>query len=202
MKAYQMVYTACGQDRSGAFSVWSKSANVTKAECDEIVKLMSYKRPPNAPYEPTEEEIRTLFPPKYAYILLSSGRRCVAKASYIGKVYSDLDTRNGNFIIHAYLFDDAGEFDPFFLETMTSFRTSLTYAEWHDNPPPAELPAVDLPVHSAISADVLRRYTTGETGTKAASLLQACLNCPNTDKTVTFNATEREQLDWYAVIGT
>ena len=94
MKAYQMIYTACGQDRSGAFSVWSKSANVTKAECDEIVKLMSYKRPPNAPYEPTEEEIRTLFPPKYAYILLSSGRRCVAKASYIGKVYSDLDTRN------------------------------------------------------------------------------------------------------------
>ena len=43
MKAYQMIYTACGQDRSGAFSVWSKSANVTKAECDEIVKLMSYK---------------------------------------------------------------------------------------------------------------------------------------------------------------
>lgn len=202
MKAYQMIYTACGQDRSGAFSVWSKSANVTKAECDEIVKLMSYKRPPNAPYEPTEEEIRTLFPPKYAYILLSSGRRCVAKASYIGKVYSDLDTRNGNFIIHAYLFDDAGEFDPFFLETMTSFRTSLTYAEWHDNPPPAELPAVDLPAHSAISAEVLRRYTTGETGQRAASLLQACLNCPNTDKTVTFNATEREQLDWYAVIGT
>lgn len=202
MKAYQMIYTACGQDRSGAFSVWSKSVNVTKAECDEIVKLLSYKRPPNAPYEPTEKEIRTLFPPKYAYILLSSGRRCVAKASYIGKVYSDLDTRNGNFIIHAYLFDDAGEFDPFFLEAMTSFRSSLTYAEWHDNPPPAELPAVDLPAHSAISTDVLRRYTTGEAGKKAASLLQACLNCPNTDKTVTFNATEREQLDWYAVIGT
>ena len=70
MKAYQMIYTACGKDRSGAFSVWSKSVNVTKEECDEIIKLMSYKRPLNAPYEPTEEELRKFFPSQYAYILL------------------------------------------------------------------------------------------------------------------------------------
>lgn len=75
MKASQMIYTACGKDKSGAFSVWSKSADVTKAECDEIVKLMSYRKPNNVPYEPTEEELRIFFPKKYCYYNLSSGRK-------------------------------------------------------------------------------------------------------------------------------
>ena len=60
MYAYQMIYTACGKDKSGAFSVWAKSNQITKAECDEIVRLMSYKKPKNAPYEPTSEEIKTM----------------------------------------------------------------------------------------------------------------------------------------------
>lgn len=202
MKAYQMIYTACGKDRSGAFSVWSKSVNVTKEECDEIIKLMSYKRPLNAPYEPTEEELKKFFPSQYAYILLSSGRRCVVKSSYIGKVYSDLDTRNGNFIIHAYIFDEIENFNPFFLDKVTSFRSSLEYREWHDNPPPASLSTEELSAHSVISETTLHQYTEGEVTGKTSSLLQACLNCLTTNKAVVFNATEREQLDWYKVIGT
>ena len=40
MIAYQMIYTACGKDKNGAFSVWSQSKEVTKQESEAVYKFM------------------------------------------------------------------------------------------------------------------------------------------------------------------
>ena len=58
MLAYQMIYTACGKEKKGDFSVWSQSAELTKQECDAIAKFMIYKIP-NTAYLPTILYLRT-----------------------------------------------------------------------------------------------------------------------------------------------
>lgn len=201
MLASQMIYTACGKDRSGSFSVWSKSSDVTQTECDDIIKLMSYLKPKGVPYEPNEEELRTLFPVKYGYFILSSGRRCVASSAYVGKVYSDMDTRNGNFVIHAYIFNDLEGFNPFGLMNMNVFRRKLSYSEWHDNPAPDELPKVELESNFSIDESVLRSMLTGANRNIYASLLQSVLDSVGTDATVTFNDSEANLKHIYSFIG-
>lgn len=201
MVAHQMIYTACGKDKSGAFSVWAKSDQVTKAECDEITKLMSYKKPKNSPYEPTPEELKTLFPKKYGYFILSSGRKCVAQTTYLGKVYSDLDGRSGNFIIHAYIFDQLDSLNPFDIIGSNIFKTELTYTEWHDQPAPDSLPSVDLQVQGSIRESELKAFLCNGDNAKAfASLLQAVISSVNSDKVVTFNSTEDEQKIIYKLL--
>lgn len=201
MLAYQMIYTGCGKDRTGAYSVWAKSGSVTKSECDEIVKLMTYRKAPNTPYEPTEDEIKALFPPKYCYFVLSSGRKCVAKSTFVGKVYSDLDNRLGNFVIHAYVFDDLGNLNPFELISRDFFKTHLTYKEWHDDPAPTDLPAVEIASQHIASEQLALRWLVGERKQCVLSLLQAVLDSVNSDATVVINDTEENQAQIYALIG-
>lgn len=201
MLVYQMIYTACGKDKSGAFSVWSKSANVTKAECDDIVKLMSYRKPPNVPYEPTEEEIKRLFPKKYGYFVLSSGRICLAQTSYIGKVYSDLDARNGNFIIHAYIADELSEFNPFSIIGSDIFKTNLSYQEWHDSEAPSDLPAVDLSIRPNIDESLIYKFMFGNQKKEITSFLQAVIDATVSGVGVTFNDTEENQAQLYSLLG-
>lgn len=201
MLASQMIYTACGKDKSGAFSVWAKSADVTKAECDEIVKLMSYRKPSNAPYEPTDEELRTLFPKKYCYYQLSSGRKCITLTTYVGKVYSDMDARNGNFIIHAFIFKDLDGFNPFGFMKLNIFKTNLSYTEWHDNPAPEDLPVVDIEENFQIDESNIRNMLLGKNKCDYISLLQAIIDSANSNTTVTFNDSEENQLQIYSLIG-
>ena len=201
MFAHQLIYTACGKDKSGAFSVWAKSDQVTKAECDEIIKLMSYKKPKNSPYEPTPEELRTLFPKKYGYFILSTGRKCVAQTTYLGRVYSDLDGRSGNFIIHAYIFDQLENVNPFDIIGSDIFKTELTYTEWHDQPAPDSLPAVNLQVQGSIRESELKAFLLkGDNAKNFANLLQAIIESVKGEKVVTFNSTEEEQKIIYKLI--
>ncbi len=200
MIAYQMIYTACGKDKSGAFSVWSKSANVTKKECDEIIKLMNYRKPKNAPYEPTEEEIERLFPKKYGYFELSSGRKCIAQSSYIGNVYSDMDARSGNFIIHAYIFDALDGFNPYNIFGSNLFKTKLTYKEWHDDPLIEDLPAVELnPLAPPTEAEV--KATVVKYASALPSFLEAVLRCGKGEDVLCFNDSEENQAKLYRVLG-
>lgn len=200
MKASQMIYTACGRDMSGAFGVWAKSADVTKAECDEISKLMVYRKAANAPVFPTEEEIKQ-FPKKYCYHRLASGRRCIALTSYIGKVYSDLDMRSGNFIIHAYIFDALDGFNPFGAMKLDAFKTCLSYDEWH-NPAPETLPVVDLEISPVVSEGDIRELLTSEKRDAYVSLLQAVIDAADSDETISFNDTEERQIKLYSLMGT
>lgn len=202
MLAYQMIYTACGKDKSGAFSVWAKSNEVDKKECDDIVKLMSYKKPKDAPYEPTPEEIKTLFPQKYGYFVLSSGRKCFAKSSYIGQVYSDLDGRSGNFIIHAYVFDSLDDCCPFGLPDADLFLRELTYKQWHDDPVPENLPPVNITIKDNLTEEGVKGYLKNSQNAEVfARILQSAIDCVDSDKVITFNGTEEEQKTVYALLG-
>ena len=140
MLAYQLIFTACGKERKGDFSVWSKSSAITEEESDEIVKAMNY----TIPYGLSEDETE-LFPKKTAYFRLSTGRYCLARTSYVGRVYSDQDTRSGNIIVHAYVIDDTTGIMPTSFVASDVFKSGLTYDEWHENEAPADYPAAELP---------------------------------------------------------
>lgn len=201
MIASQLIYTACGKDKTGAFSVWAKSNDITKEEADEIVKAMNYKRPSNLPYEPTEEEVETLFPKKFAFFTLSTGRQCVAQTTYIGRVYSDLDSRTGNYIIHAYVFERNANFLPVTLFDSPVFKKKLTYQEWHDMPAPDNLPQVELEGGKAtISKAEFDSFLSGGRSEQYAAMLQAVINVLNGAGTVTFNDTEENQKTWYKAL--
>ncbi len=203
MLAYQMIYTACGKNRTGAFDVWAKSSCVTDAECDEICKVMDYRTPDELSYDPTEEEIRRLCPPKYAYLKLSTGRRCIAQSNYIGKVYSDADSRRGNFIIHAYIFDNMGDYRPAFLFGTNAFKTKLTYKEWHDDPVPEDLPAVELQASMPQGLESrLQGLLGAENKAAMMSLLQAAINSAADGKKITFRDTAAREQDVYCLFST
>lgn len=201
MFASQFIYTACGKDKTGAFSVWSKSADISKSESDEITKMMLYKRPANLPYEPTEEELKLLFPKKFGYFILSSGRYCIAQASYIGKVYSDLDMRSGNYIIHAYVMDDISGIFPMTFIGSDIFKTSLTYDEWHEHDAPDDLPRVEIDEHSnVLCKDEIDVFFQGETCGYLELLLQAIINSCYSNDEVTFHDTDVNLKYWYKAI--
>jgi len=145
MLASQYIYTACGKDRNGAFSLWAKSTDITEVENNEIREMMIYKLPVGLPYEPTQDDIEELFPQKYAYFFLSTGKACIAQATYVGRVYSDLDKRWGNYIIHAFVFDKNDNIAPYSLIGHSIFKRYLTEKEWHDDPIPDSLPQIDIP---------------------------------------------------------
>ena len=203
MLAYQMIYTACGKNRTGAFDVWAKSKCVTDAECDEICKVMDYRTPDELSYDPTEEEIRRLCPPKYAYLKLSTGRRCIAQSNYIGKVYSDLDSRRGNFIIHAYIFDNMGDYRPAFLFGTNAFKTKLTYQEWHDDPVPEDLPAVEVQAMMPQGLEMrLQGLLSAENKSVMMALLQAAIQSAKDGKKITIRDTVAKEQDIYCLFST
>ena len=201
MLASQLIYTACGKDKTGAFSVWAKSADISKAESDEITKMMLYKRPADLPYEPTEEELNTLFPKKIGYFTLSSGRYCLAQAAYIGKVYSDLDMRSGNYIIHAFVMDNADELLPMTYIGSDVFKTSLTYEEWHENDAPETLPQVDLSEKlNGLSKPDIDAFFDSTNCYKLELLLQSVIDSINTGDKVTFYDKDANLKYWYKAI--
>lgn len=205
MLADQMIYTACGKDRKGAYSVWSKSKNVTDAECEEIHVLMQYIQSEDTPYRPTEEQVndRSLFPPKYGYFGLSSGRLCVAQSCYVGPVYSDYDKRYGNYIIHAFIFDNVPDpsFSPFSIFNLSAFKSKLTYNEWHDDPIPEYLPQIELKNSVTFDSRAISTICTTEKAGSLASLLQSALNVTTNNEAISFNHEENLQKEVYALIG-
>ena len=202
MKAYQLIYTGCGKNKAGDFSVWSQSSEITKEESFEIVKMMSYTKARNTPYEIPEGELEKYCPIKYGCFTLSTGRKCIAQSRYIGPVYSIVDQRQGNFIIHAYVLDDLTDVYPFSVPFADIFKKELTYTEWHDNPAPDSLPAVDISLSPIVNDGIIKAFMSNERNKNVmASILQAVINCTKEDKTVSINGTEDEQKAIYSILG-
>lgn len=201
----QMIFTACGKDKNGAYSVWSKSQNVTDSECEEIHELMSYVQSQNAPYKPTAEQVndKKIYPPKYGYFGLSSGRVCVAKSSYIGLKYSDFDKRYGNYIIHAFIFDNKFDetFSPLSIFDLKTFKSELTYKEWHDNPAPEFLPQLEIQSTSTANESFVRNFCATKGIQTIESLLQAAADIALNDEDISFNDSEENQKEIYALLG-
>ena len=201
MLVSQLIYTGCGKNKTGAFEVWSKSADITKAEENEIRDKMIYKRPPELPSAPSQEELDTVFPKKFAYFFLSSGRACIAQSSYIGKVYSDLDMRTGNYIIHAFVFDKTDAIVPMNYMYNPIFKQGLTYQEWHDEGAPADLPKIDFPEDaSPVTKQELDAFFSENGTSNFKLLLQAVLDSMSNDKKVTFNDSFTKLNLWYKAL--
>ena len=195
MKAYQLIYTGCGKNKAGDFSVWSQSSEITKEESFEIVKMMSYTKGRNTPYEIPEGELEKYCPVKYGCFTLSTGRKFIAQSRYIGPVYSIVDQRQGNFIIHALVMDNLTDVYPFSIPFVTDvFKKELTYSEWHDNPAPDFLPAIDVQISPIVNDGVIKAFISNERNkTVMASILQSVINAVKEDKSVSINGTEDEQ---------
>ena len=201
MFASQLIYTGCGKDKTGAFSVWSKTLDITKVEENEIRDKMLYKRPSNLPFEPTQEEIDTLFPKKFGYFNLTSGRVCLAQSVYIGNVYSDLDKRTGNYIIHAFVFDKDEDIIPMNFIESDLFKRGLTYEEWHEQDAPDELPKVEiLDKPSSLTKQDIDTFFDEQRIERLKLLLQAVINSASSDQKVTFYDVHGNLKYWYKAI--
>ena len=200
MLVSQYIYTACGRDRNGAFSVFSKSKDISEDESSEIREVMMYKAPPGLPYEPTEQEIEELFPKKFGYFFLSSGRACLAHVCYVGRVYSDLDTRPGNYIIHAFVFNKAADFSPYSFIENNIFKRLLTRKEWHDDPIPDELPKIEIPDNGGmLSASEVNSFFNEDRRNKLAILIDAVLKSTD-ENSVCFNDDHKNQKYWFKIL--
>ena len=182
MLVSQYIYTACGKDRNGAFSVFSKSKDITDEESSEIREVMMYKIPsgPGIPFEPSEQEIEDMFPKKFGYFFLSSGRACLAQSCYAGRVYSDHDTRWGNYIIHALVFEKTDDFAPYSFIENAVFKRMLTRKEWHDDPIPDELEQIEISKSGGnLSTEEINAFFNEDRKDKLKLLIEAVINSSN-----------------------
>ena len=201
MLVSQYIFTACGKRKNGDFVLWAKSPDITEAEGEEIHQMMGYKNPAGVNlYEATEEEIAAACPTKYAYFILSTGKKVLTESNFIGRVYSDADKRWGNFFIHAYVFDSLGDVMPMSVLKKGLFRRKLEYTEWHDEPCPESLPQIELnPVQ--INIREVEAFLTTERKELLLPLLQSVISASNGGPVVNFSDTEENQVLWHTVIG-
>ncbi len=198
MKASQYLYTSWKNAPNHGFSIYSTSPDVTREESMHIALVMKYRAPSDLPYEPTEEQIATLFPRNTAYFRLPTGRYCIALSTYVGHEYKGFEEagRMGNYLTHAYIFNEPAEFYPTTFIDDPVFRRDLTLDEWRATDP-APLPVVELPVRGTAAADV-SAFIRGKEEL-LAKLVQAVLE--GADKTIFLNDTQENIKLWYAALG-
>lgn len=200
MLASQLIYTGCGKNKTGDYSVWAKSFDITNDEAEEISKFMDYSRMSHLPYVPTQEQIDTKFPKKLGYFYLSTGKVCLAQSVYIGNMYSDSDTRIGNFFIHALIFDNAEDMLPMNFIDSDLFKRCLTYEEWHDHDAPDELPKVEIVNPDALTKQELDEFFDDNRIAQFKLLLQSIITSMDTDLKVTFYDDHGNLKYWYRAI--
>lgn len=199
MKASQYIYTSWKNAPNFGFSLYSKTPDVTPEEEGVISLMMRYRPPTDLPYDPTEDEIERLFPRVFAYFRLPSGRYCVAQSVYIGHEYKGFADagRMGNFLIHAYIFDENPNFRAATFIGSDLFRRDLTQEEWTaTNPPP--LPQVDIPEVGKLSPQAVTAFL-AQPGKKEAlkSILQATTDNLRSGKPVFINDQPKEMPMWF-----
>ncbi|WP_157055681.1 hypothetical protein [Clostridium sp. DMHC 10] len=74
MKIYQLYYTSCkkGLTSGMGFQTYSMSEGITEEERQEIEKHCNYIQPSSLPSNPTEEEIKELFPIAFSFFKLKN----------------------------------------------------------------------------------------------------------------------------------
>ncbi len=143
MMASQLIYTSWpnGASQKKGFMVYSKSEDITQEEETEIVAAFRYVAPSGLPFAPTPEQVQTLFPIMYGFVKLTSGRYVIAQSAYIGQDYTK---RYGNYMIHAFVFDEPCSSFVLPLWGSSLFKRALTDAELNAPKAPDFLPKVKL----------------------------------------------------------
>ena len=198
MLASQIIYTACGKTKKGDFETWAKSADITAIEDEEICTKMSYRRLTEHPPYPTQEEIDTIFPKKFSYFKLSTGRYCIAQSTYVGRVYSEEDNRSGNYVMHGFVFDKPAAYIPVDFFSHPMFKRSLSEDEWLRADAPESLEQVNIPDSAdGISDAELCEFFTPDRIQKLKMLVQAVIDSLSSDKKVTFHDNYDNLPYWY-----
>lgn len=143
--ASQLIYTSWpnGNSMKKGFMVYSKTEDITAEEENEILASFRYVTPRGLPFAPTEEQIKTLFPPMYGCCKLTSGRYVIALSTYIGQDYTK---RYGNYLIHAFVMNEYLPSLVLSFYNSPRFRRCLTKEELSAPSAPASLEKVKLDV--------------------------------------------------------
>lgn len=204
MKVSQYLYTSWKNAPNYGFSLYSKSADVTQEEDTAISQMMKYRAPKGLPYDPTEDEIERMFPRSFAYFRLPTGRYCLAQSVYIGHEYKGFEDagRMGNFLIHAFVFQDDPSLCPASFIGSDVFRRDLTLEEWRASNPPA-LPATDIPAAVPADEGALSAFLSDPNRKKVLALLvQAVMNRAEgaSNATIYLNDTLQNLKLWYLAL--
>ena len=124
MSASALYYTSWKNAISpGGFDIYAKTHDISDADAHKIVRLTRYTPSKDLPTAPTKEEIKTLFPKRYTFFRLDSGKYCIACSTYTGK---DCYGKYGNYFTHALVLDDLDSVRPADLVDSDEFICELT----------------------------------------------------------------------------
>ncbi|MGI8622600.1 MAG: hypothetical protein ACR2NB_03725 [Solirubrobacteraceae bacterium] len=104
MSLPQAHYTSCraGLSAGSGFQFAAASPALDAATLEELERLVMYEPPPDAPREPTPEEIARM-PVRFSFRPLYGGGAAILRSAYVGLDYSG---RYGNFFTHAVVVRD------------------------------------------------------------------------------------------------
>jgi len=103
MKLLQWIYTNVGGE--AGFSTFFHSEELNADEIKELVKLFGrYELPLGVSLQPDAEEIAEKCPQLFYSVTLTTGRKAICQAKFLGNCWHD--GRGGNFIAHALILDD------------------------------------------------------------------------------------------------
>lgn len=203
MKFLQTYYTSCQQGQLGGsgFQFYSHSKGLDDEELKEIGILGNYTSPMNMPTQPTEQEIRDLFPVAFSYFRLTSGRVGICKSVYLGKDYSG---RYGNFFAHCLILE-SGEFPihPIHFYHADFFKTNLSEEEKNISTIPAPLPILSLDKvekDQKIEFSAIGDFLSDERESIFKSILNSQLAYEKTKRKIVFSDDPANAIFWIAAI--
>lgn len=184
MKAKQFIYTSWknGNSPSKGFMVYSMSEGISQEDSATIQTTLKYLAPGGLPFAPTPEQIESMFPRGCAYFKLPSGKYCLGQSTYIGRDYTG---RQGNYIIHAFVFDEKPDLNAFEFIDSKLFKRNLTEEEANAESNPPHLPEVEVAQQRcAIDNKALVSFFTPEKLRILKYLIAAVLQADKTHKGV------------------
>ncbi len=201
MKALQYMYASWMNSPNRGFCKYSETPGITPEEATTIEKMMKYVARPGVPRGYTDDEL-LLHPINNSFFKLPSGRYCLAQSAYVGREDRGFagTGRFGNYLLHAYVFDELGDFVPMSHVGDSIFRRDLTTEEWQaTNPPP--LPEVDIPaVGKLLSQAEVNDFFDARRTELLAQLVEAMIAARAGDKTVYFNDEHTNMKYWYKAL--
>lgn len=204
MKASQYLYTCWKNAPNHGYCVYATSGDLSQEDAVVLQAAMGYKVDPDLPYEPTREEIERDFPRNVSYFRLPSGKYCLAQAVYIGHEfqYDEGDGgRMGNYLVHAFLIEDATGIAPLSFVGSDLFRRDLSREEWL-TASPAPLPVVDIPeAAEPLPAATIRAFFDGEERrAHLAALIEAALSAAGGERVIYLNDTPQNMTVWFRAL--
>lgn len=142
----QWKFTACryNMENANGFNTFSMSDGLTRDDKEDLIRgAGSYTPPDHLPYQPTDDEIRDLFPVMFSAFTLRSGKRAVVRTVYVGKDYAGV--RWGNFFSHGLILPaGAWPFYPIQLWDSRVFADGLSADELALEATPPPLPEITV----------------------------------------------------------